>query len=125
MTNFKVLNDLIAKANKAMGRVEESKTLTTNNCKPNLTVDIAGWQGTVRDNYHEFCSTLRLCLDEFTSERVLFGTDNPYMRAILPDKKFVNIIKRLPAKAPEGIKFTQEEVDLILGGNAQRIFGIS
>ena len=94
-------------------------------CKPNLTVDIAGWQGSARDNYYEFCSTLRLCLDEFTSERVLFGTDNPYFRAILPDKKFVNLIKRLPTKAPEGIKFTQEEVDFILGGNAQRIFGIS
>ncbi len=94
-------------------------------CKPNLTVDIAGWQDTARDNYHEFCSTLRLCLDEFTSERVLFGTDNPYFRAILPDKKFVNLIKRLPTKAPEGILFTPEEVDLILGGNAQRIFGIS
>jgi hypothetical protein len=47
------------------------------------------------------------------------------MRAILPDKKFVNMIKRLPSKAPEGIKFTQDEVDLILGGNAQRIFGLS
>ena len=33
VTNFKVLNDLIAKANKAMGRVEESKTLTTKDRK--------------------------------------------------------------------------------------------
>jgi len=94
-------------------------------CKPNLTVDISGWQVIAKDNYNEFCSTLRLCLDEFTKERVLFGTDNPYLRGALPDKKWVNLIKRLPTKAPEGIKFTQEEVDLILGGNAQRIFGIS
>jgi predicted TIM-barrel fold metal-dependent hydrolase len=93
-------------------------------CKSNLTVDISGWQVMAKENYYEFCSSLRLCLDEFTPERVLFGTDNPMLRAALPDKKWINMLKRLPNKAPEGIKFTQEEVDLLLGGNAQRIFGI-
>jgi len=94
------------------------------NTKPNLIVDYSGWQITAEENYYEFCYTLRLCLDEFTKERVLWGTDNPYLRGALADKKWVNIIKRLPTKAPEGIKFTQEEVDLMLGGNAQRVFGI-
>ncbi len=93
--------------------------------RPNLIVDFSGWQIMAEENYLEFCSTLRLCLDEFTAERVLWGTDNPYLRGAMADKKWVNIIKRLPTKAPEGIKFTQEEVDLMLGGNAQRIFGIS
>ncbi|MFX1258195.1 MAG: amidohydrolase family protein [Promethearchaeota archaeon] len=93
--------------------------------RPNLIVDFSGWQVLAEENYVEFCSSLRLCLDEFTKERVLWGTDNPYLRGALSDKKWINMIKRLPTKAPEGIKFTQEEVDLMLGGNAQRIFGIN
>lgn len=92
--------------------------------RPNLLVDFSGWQIMAEKNFHHFCSTLRLCLDEFTKERVLFGTDNPYYRGGFPDKKWVKMIKTLPTKVPEGIKFTQEEVDLMLGGNAQRIFRI-
>ncbi|TFG07457.1 MAG: amidohydrolase [Promethearchaeota archaeon] len=93
--------------------------------KSNLLVDFSGWQVLAKSNYKEFCSSLRLCLDEFSAEKVLFGTDNPYLRMALADKKWINMIKKLPSKAPEGIEFTEKEVDLMLGGNAQRIFGIS
>ena len=48
-----------------------------------------------------------------------------YEKFIQGRKKWVNMIKRLPTKAPEGIKFTQNEVELMLGGNAQRIFEIN
>ena len=58
--------------------------------KTNLVVDFSGWQ--TRD-YHEFCLTLRRCLDSFTAERVLFGTDNPYFRGAVPDKEWTKIIK--------------------------------
>ncbi|MFX0072640.1 MAG: amidohydrolase family protein [Candidatus Hermodarchaeota archaeon] len=92
--------------------------------KSNLIVDFSGWQVLAKSNYKEFCSALRLCIDEFSAEKVLFGTDNPYLRVALPDKKWIRMIKNLPTKAPEGIEFTQEEVDLMLGGNAQRIFKI-
>lgn len=92
--------------------------------KMNLTVDFSGWQETALNSYHEFCSSLRQCLDSFSPKRVLWGTDNPYLRGLLPDKDWIQIIKDLPSKAPEGLKFTQEEVDLMLGGNAKRIFGI-
>jgi predicted TIM-barrel fold metal-dependent hydrolase len=93
-------------------------------CKTNLIVDFSGWQPDAQANYHEFCASLRECLNNFSAERVLWGTDNPYMRGILPDKDWIQMINDLPLKAPEGITFTQEEVDAMLGGNAQRIFGI-
>ena len=93
-------------------------------CKTNLIVDFSGWQRRAQTNYHEFCASLRECLNGFSAERVLWGTDNPYYRGILPDKDWIQMIKDLPTKAPEGITFTQEEVDAMLGGNAQRIFGI-
>jgi predicted TIM-barrel fold metal-dependent hydrolase len=93
-------------------------------CKTNLTVDFSGWQVLASTNFARFCHALRECLDEFTAARVLWGTDNPYLRAGVPDKDWIQMIKDLPTKAPEGITFTQEEVDAMLGGSAQKIFGI-
>jgi predicted TIM-barrel fold metal-dependent hydrolase len=93
--------------------------------KTNLIVDFSGWQQIAMTDYKGLCTTLRACMNRVTAERVLFGTDNPYLRAALPDKTWVQMIKDLPEKAPEGITFTEEEVELILGGNAQRIFGIT
>ncbi len=93
--------------------------------KLNLVTDFSGWQPVAKSHYPHFCKTLREALDEFGSDRVLFGTDGPYLRATMPDKDYVQLIKDLPTKAPDGIEFTQEEVDAILGGNAQRIFEIS
>jgi predicted TIM-barrel fold metal-dependent hydrolase len=92
--------------------------------KTNIVVDFSGWQHTAMTDYEKFCVTLRDCMNRVTPERVLFGTDNPYLRAAMPDKTWVQMVKDLPEKAPKGIEFTEEEVELILGGNAQRIFGI-
>jgi hypothetical protein len=32
------------------------------------------------------------------------------------------MLRDLPAKAPKGYEFSQEEVDLMLGGNAAKVF---
>jgi hypothetical protein len=37
-------------------------------------------------------------------------------------REYADIIKGLPQNAPEGITFTEDEVNAILGGNADRIF---
>ncbi|MBD3254103.1 MAG: amidohydrolase family protein [Candidatus Lokiarchaeota archaeon] len=93
--------------------------------KTNIIIDFSGWQHIAMTDYDKFCRTLRDCMNRVTSERVLFGTDNPYLRGAIADKEWVQMIKNLPEKASEGISFTEEEIELILGGNAQRIFGIS
>jgi len=92
--------------------------------KTNLLADISGWQPTAAKNPEEFCHVLRRALDSFGQERILFGTDGPYYQTIMPDKEFINLIQNLPEKAPDGLKFTREEVDAVLGGNAKRLLGL-
>jgi hypothetical protein len=41
---------------------------------------------------------------------------------ILPAKEYIQLLKELPEKAPEGIPFTEDEVDGILGHNAYALF---
>jgi hypothetical protein len=93
--------------------------------KPNLATDFCRWQRPAAQNYHHFCERLRHALDSFGSDRVLYGTDGPYLRLALSDKDYVQLVKDLPTKAPEGITFTEAEVEAMLGGNAARILGIS
>ena len=92
--------------------------------KVNLAADISGWQLTAREHYPSFCRTLREYLDRAGPESLLYGTDNPAYRPIMPDKEWIQLIRDLPCKAPEGLVFTEAEVNAILGGNAQRILGI-
>jgi len=93
--------------------------------KYNLATDISAWQDVARSNCHKFCQVLRQALDRLGADRVLFGTDNPFVAALMSTKDYVELIKGLPEKAPAGITFTQAEVEAILGGNAARILGIS
>ncbi|MBW2054063.1 MAG: hypothetical protein JRI85_17830, partial [Deltaproteobacteria bacterium] len=43
---------------------------------------------------------------------------------IEPTKNWIDLLKDLPDKAPNGIVFTREEIDAILGGNASSILGL-
>lgn len=92
--------------------------------KVNLAADLSGWQLTAREHYPAFCRTLRDYLDQAGSENLLYGTDNPVYRPIIPDREWIQLIRDLPRKAPGGLTFTEAEVSAILGGNAQRILGI-
>jgi len=89
--------------------------------KPSLATDVSRWQIAAREDHPHFCQCLRQALDQFGTERVLFGTDGPYLRLFLSDRDYVQMIKDLPTKAPEGISFTEAEVEAVLGGNAKRI----
>lgn len=72
-------------------------------------------------------SKLAYWRDTVGTERIFFGSD--YVSGslgqgrVIPLSDWVNFFKHLPAKAAEyGYKFTNEEVDLILGDNASRLF---
>ena len=92
--------------------------------RPNLYTDISAWQSTALSNYPKFARTIRDALDHFGTERVLFGTDSPYFWAIMPEKDYVQTIRELPNRCPEDIKFTENEVEMILGGNAKRLLNL-
>ena len=91
---------------------------------PNVMVDFSYWQLNAVNRHGLFCHILRRFLDEFGADRVLFGTDGPAAESILPSDKWVELIKNLPQKPPEGGHFTEEEVSAILDGNARRVLSI-
>ncbi|MBW2623677.1 MAG: amidohydrolase family protein [Deltaproteobacteria bacterium] len=92
--------------------------------QPNLHGDMAMWDALALGNYKLFCRELRDILDLAGPTKVLFGTDNPIFNTVNPTKNYIQLIKDLPEKAPEGIDFTEEEVNNILGGNAAALLGL-
>ena len=92
--------------------------------RPNLYGDLAMWQIFAVVSYERFCHDLREVLDIAGSDAVVFGSDGPGFTALVPNEHFVQILRDLPHKAPFGIRFTEEEVEGILGRNAQKVFGL-
>jgi len=91
---------------------------------PSLYGDLAMWDFIAGSNYDLFCRELRTLIDFAGPEKVLFGSDAPIDAIVHPIKHWVRTIRDLPEKAPEGIRFTKDEVDMILGGNAAKILGL-
>jgi len=60
-------------------------------------------------------------MDFVEPERIFFGTDSPSFWSIMSNKDWVQLLKDLPQNAPDGTTFTEEEINLLLGGNAQRL----
>jgi len=92
--------------------------------QPNLYGDLAMWDKYAFGRYELFCRELRDLIDYAGISKVLFATDNPLTTIVEPTKNWIQLIKDLPDKAPEGIKFTKEEVDAILGGNAAALLNL-
>jgi len=103
--SFEFWRDLIA-----LGKVRD-----------NVMSDFCAWQRIARQNYSQFRYILRKFLDEFGTERVMFGTDAPLLEEVLSSKEWVQMIKELPQKSSQGQRFTEEEISAILDGNARRL----
>jgi predicted TIM-barrel fold metal-dependent hydrolase len=65
---------------------------------------------------------LREILDNIGPHQVVWATDGPVFEPLISSARFIEIMKGLTKKGADGIVFTQEEVDAMLGGNAARIF---
>jgi len=93
--------------------------------RPNLYTEISLSQFISRkDGYPAFARAIRDAVNAFGPERVLFGTDFPFSEAILNGKDFVTAIKELATKAPDDAKFTESEIEKLLGLNAQKLLNI-
>ena len=90
----------------------------------NIVTDTSAWQDVALGNYVKFCGVLRHALDRLGPHRVLFGTDNPFVAALMSTRGYADLIRDLPQNAPEGITFTDAEVNGILGENAARFLGL-
>ncbi|MBN1663507.1 MAG: amidohydrolase family protein [Deltaproteobacteria bacterium] len=92
--------------------------------QPSLYGDLAMWDIFAYNRFDLFCRELRTLMDLVGPEKVLFGSDAPIDMIVTPIEHWVQTIKNLPSKAPEGVHFTKDEVDMILGGNAAKILGL-
>lgn len=85
----------------------------------NVSVDLSGWQARYLQEPAEFYLDVRMVLDAFGPDRVLWGTDPPYYRGAVPDADWVAAF----ADAPNGT-FEDDEVEAILGGSAAGLYGL-
>lgn len=92
--------------------------------QPSLYGDLAMWDFLAHNHYDMFCRELRTLIDLVGVDKVLFGSDAPIDTIVSPIEHWVHTVKDLPEKAPAGIRFTKEEVDMILGGNAAKLLGL-
>lgn len=92
--------------------------------RENLMCDFSAWQTVAKNNYGQFRRILRKMMDAFGSERVLFGTDGPALDPLVSRAEWVGYVKNLVDPHEEGSRFTQEEIDAIMEGNAKRVLGL-
>jgi hypothetical protein len=92
--------------------------------RPNLYTEISMSQFVVRKDYPAFARSVREAVNAFGPERVLFGTDCPWLEMILDGKDFVRAVEDLATKAPDDAKFTPTEIDMLLGSNARKLLNI-
>jgi predicted TIM-barrel fold metal-dependent hydrolase len=96
---------------------------------PNTYLELSQWGEYALNNPEDFIKKLAYMRDSVGAHRILFATDYMAGPAITEEKsiwpRWVQFFKNLPTTASKyGFKFTEEEVNLILGGNAQRILKI-
>ena len=92
--------------------------------KLNIMVDISAWQLTASKDFPGFCKALRKIMDFTEPDRILFASDSPSFRSVMSNADWVQLIKDLPQKAPEGITFTEEEIQKVMGGNARKLLNL-
>jgi predicted TIM-barrel fold metal-dependent hydrolase len=56
--------------------------------------------------------------------QILFASDAPALEPLVSNRRWVEILRTLPDDSSDGIKFTEKEVEAILGGNAARILNL-
>ncbi len=89
--------------------------------KPNLYVDFSGWQAEYNGNPDYFYFVLRAAINVLGPNRVLFGTDGSMTNVMLWPKMWLEAW--LEPKSPSGITFSQEEIDMVTGGAAAKLYG--
>jgi predicted TIM-barrel fold metal-dependent hydrolase len=91
----------------------------------NVYLDLSVWQSRLLRPL-EFYRDLRALLDAVPWQRVLFGSDYPFLKLLVNQERWVKAFTEIPDSVKEqGIEFTDEEIAGILGGNAATILGLT
>jgi len=98
------------------------EALTLAGIRPNLSVEFSGWQRDFVLHPNRFYAMLRRALDEIGPWRVMYGTDNPYLRPAMSSKKWIAAVQDAPNS---DFSFSKEEIDIVLGVAAARLLEIT
>jgi predicted TIM-barrel fold metal-dependent hydrolase len=90
--------------------------------KKNIYGDLCIWQLTAESKPHLFRRYLREILDIIGPDQILFGSDGPILEPMVSNRRAIEIFRSLTKKGTDGIRFTEDEIEAILGGNAMRIY---
>lgn len=92
--------------------------------KPNVSVDISGWQRTFMESPALFYRVLRQLLDAVGPWRVFFGSDGPYLNVLFPLDRWVRAVSEPEHGACPEVSFTREELDIVMGRAFAGLLGL-
>jgi len=91
----------------------------------NVYLDLSVWQPRLLRPL-AFYRALRTLLDSVSWQRVLFGSDYPFLKLLINQERWVKAFTEIPDFVKErGIEFKDEEIKGIMGGNAARLLGLT
>jgi predicted TIM-barrel fold metal-dependent hydrolase len=111
-------------AHAGMGWWEEAAEIAWHH--RNVYLDIAYWQVKYLRSPERFARELRALLSTAGKGRVLFGSDWPALRTVervRPDA-WTRFLCELPERAPAGLRFDADEIELLMGKAAAKVFGL-
>jgi predicted TIM-barrel fold metal-dependent hydrolase len=95
------------------------------NNSTNVYLDLSVWQPRLLRPL-AFYRALRTLLDSVPWQRVLFGSDYPFLKLLINQERWVKAFTEIPDSVKErGIQLRDEEIAGIMGGNAARLFGLA
>ena len=90
--------------------------------KPNLHLEISGWQDMAHLRPARFHSLLKQLFERVGADRIVFGSDYTGLRRSVSYLDWVQLFAGLPESAPEfGYEVARQDRDRVLGGNALRL----
>jgi predicted TIM-barrel fold metal-dependent hydrolase len=102
-----------------------SEAVAVCNNATNVYLDLSIWQQRLRRPL-EFYRDLRTLLNSVPWQRVLFGSDYPFLKRLVNQERWVRAFTEIPDLVKElGIEFKDEEIKGIMGGNAANILGLT
>ena len=94
--------------------------------KPNVFLEFSMWQGVGDVDPHTVAEAVTFMRDRVGANRLLFGTDRTGSKLRVSVAEWVAVFRTLPETARSfGYEMGEDEVALILGGNAAKLFRIS
>ena len=92
---------------------------------PNMVLELSEWQMPLRDDPEETVRAIGRMRDTVGIERIVWASDFPGKRTFISLKDSVGVFRDLPSVgAKHSYRFTDADVEAMLGGNAARLLGL-